>query len=109
MKKKSKAKEGQVPPAESRANVLEAPPPYVLLQEARQESNRRLLFDYMDTIRVLREEKGFSFREIGNWLTERGIEADYNDVYRAYTKEMSEGEKHKFEQQIEEENERERT
>ena len=68
---------------------LEFPPPDYLLEQARGETNRKLLQDYRDTIRVLRDEKGFSFREIADWLTENGVEADYNSVYRVYTKGMS--------------------
>jgi hypothetical protein len=69
---------------------LEFPPPEYLLEQARGESNRKLLQDYAETIGVLRDEKGFSFREIADWLTENGVQADYNSVYRVYTKGMSE-------------------
>jgi hypothetical protein len=65
---------------------LDFPPPNELLEQARGETNRKLLQEYAETIRLLRDEKGFSFREIGDWLTQRGIEANNNDVYRVYTK-----------------------
>jgi hypothetical protein len=71
---------------------LEFPPADYLLEKARGESNRKLIEDYRETIEVLRDEKGFSFREIGDWLTANGVEADYNAVYRVYTKGMSEDE-----------------
>jgi hypothetical protein len=63
----------------------------VVLQAAREEPNVRLVEDYVDAIRILREEKRFTFREIAEWLTQNFcIEADHNAVYRAYTKGMSE-------------------
>jgi hypothetical protein len=71
---------------------LECPPPEYLLEEAMKEPNRRLLHDYIQTIRVLRDEKGFTFREIAEWLTESGVDADHNAVYRAYTKGMTDAE-----------------
>jgi len=71
---------------------LEFPPPEYLLGEAQKEPNRKLLEDYRETIGVLRDEKGFSFREIAEWLTQNGVEADYNAVYRVYTKGMPEDE-----------------
>ena len=69
----------------------EFPPPDFLLNEARKEVNRKLIESYIHTIRLLRHDKGFSFREIADWLTENGVEADYNAVYRVYTKGLPEG------------------
>jgi hypothetical protein len=65
------------------------PPPHYLLQEAKKVINRNLIEEYIETINVLRDDKGYSFREIADWLTENGVEADYNAVYRAYTSGMS--------------------
>ena len=65
-----------------------APPPDILEHEAEQEPNRRLLRDYFGAIRTLRE-KGFSFRDIAEWLTERGVEADHNAVYRVFTRKIT--------------------
>jgi hypothetical protein len=49
----------------------------------------RILEDYVDAIRILREKK-FTFREIAEWLKEHfDIPADHNSVWRAYTKHMS--------------------
>jgi hypothetical protein len=71
---------------------LEYPPPDYLLKEALAEPDRRLVEDYAETIRTLRDGKRFAFREIAAWLNERGIECDHNSVYRAYTKGLSEEE-----------------
>lgn len=68
------------------------PPPEILMQLAMDEPNRRLLDEQRGTIAVLRDEKGFTFREIAEWLTDKGIECDYNAVYRVYTKGMHPGE-----------------
>jgi hypothetical protein len=42
--------------------------PQQLLTEAVQEPRRRGLADYHEAIRVLKEEKEFSFRDIAVWL-----------------------------------------
>jgi hypothetical protein len=76
-------------PASAHVNHLECPPPDILAQEAMKEPNRKLLQDYRETISILRKDKGFSFREIADWLTQNGIAADFNAVYRVYTKGMS--------------------
>lgn len=34
-------------------------------------------------------EKGFSYREIADWLSDRGVEVDHNAVYRIYTNWLS--------------------
>jgi hypothetical protein len=60
-----------------------APPPDLVLHEAEQEPNRCFLRDYVDAIRTLRG-KGFSFRQIAEWLGDRGVTADHNGVYREY-------------------------
>ena len=59
---------------------------------ARQEPDRREIDDNLDTIRHLRDEKGFTFREIAEWLTGNGLVTDHNAVYRAYTKRLSDRE-----------------
>ena len=86
-----------VPSSESRGIIIHEPsgemtmlpPPEALLREAEQEPNYRALDEYSDTIETLRE-KGFSYREISEWLKERGVDIDHNAVYRIYTKFMSE-------------------
>jgi len=62
--------------------------PKGMFEEAEAEANQRELADYRDTISLLRQ-KGFSFREIGEFLTKRGVFADHNAVYRIYTKFMT--------------------
>ena len=84
--------EAAVPKAKLRDNgnvsPLLMPDPETLLLEADQEPNYRNLADYVGVIRTLRE-KGFTYRDVAEWLTERGVEADHNAVYRVYTKNMS--------------------
>ena len=70
---------------------LEMPPPDVLLREAEEEPNYRDLNEYCPVIATLRG-KGFSYREIAEWLSERGVELDHNAVYRLYTRNMSDHE-----------------
>ena len=60
--------------------------PQRLRAEAEKEPRRRGLEDYAEAIRVLKEVKGFSFREIAAWLQERGLNTDHNAVWRAYSK-----------------------
>jgi hypothetical protein len=64
-------------------------PSDLLLELAEREPIRQRLSDYAATIRVLRDEKNFTFREIAEWLKSHNIQADHNAVYREYTKEMS--------------------
>ncbi len=60
--------------------------PQKLRIEAEKEPPRRGLQDYFEAIRVLKEDKGFSLREIAAWLQQRGLNADHNAVWRAYIK-----------------------
>ena len=69
------------------------PPPEFLFREAEQEPDFRTLSAYVDSIRTLRD-KGFSYREIAHWLSERGIDADHNAVYRVYTNSLSDYDAH---------------
>jgi hypothetical protein len=68
---------------------VEPAPPDMVLQDALGEPDRRLLEEYGDSIRVLRDDKRFTFREIAEWLQEYGIDCDHNSVYREYTKGLS--------------------
>jgi hypothetical protein len=61
--------------------------PQQLQAEAQKEPRRRGLNDYRETIRLLKDEKGFSFREIAAWLQQRSLDVDHNAVWRAYSKE----------------------
>jgi hypothetical protein len=67
------------------------PLPEALYREAEGEPDQQALGHYVDTIRLLRD-KSFSYREIAEWLSERGVDADYNAVYRAYMKALSDRE-----------------
>jgi hypothetical protein len=73
------------------ANEEFAANPQQLLAEAVQEPRRRGLADYQEAIRVLKEEKDFSFRDIAAWLQQRGLKVDHNAVWRAYSKTAPEG------------------
>jgi hypothetical protein len=73
--------------------VLSMPPPEFLFREAEQEPDVRTLSEYLDSIQTLRA-KGFSYREIADWLSERGVEADHNAVYRVYTNSLSDYDAH---------------
>ena len=63
--------------------------PQQLRSEAEKEPRRRGLEDYSESIRVLKEEKGFSFREIAAWFQKRGLSIDHNAVWRTYSKTTS--------------------
>jgi hypothetical protein len=67
---------------------LENPPPEYLLEEAMKEPDRKLLEEYIQSIKVLRDNKRFTFREIADWLKQYGVIADHNAIYRAYLKHM---------------------
>jgi len=87
--KSSRAKAKTTAPAEPSNgghSITESgvPPPDAFLEQAKQEPKRKLLADHTGTISVLRNEKRFTFRQIAEWLTARGIETDHSGVYRAY-------------------------
>lgn len=89
--KKSLPKIATAPASTTRVGVITSPPntaistppPDVLFREAEQEADVLALSAYVDSIHLLRE-KGFSYREIADWLSKRGIDADHNAVYRVY-------------------------
>jgi hypothetical protein len=60
--------------------------PQQLLAQAEKEPSRRGLEEYADTIRVLKEDKGFSYREIAAWFQQRGLNVDHNAVWRTYSR-----------------------
>jgi hypothetical protein len=72
----------------STINEMPTPDPDALLHEAESENPRRILGQYNNTIRVLKESKRFTFREIAEWLSERGIPCDHNGVYREYIRHL---------------------
>jgi hypothetical protein len=69
------------------------PDPERLFREAEQEPDFRTVSAYVDSIRMLRD-KGFSYREIADWLSERGVDVDHNAVYRVYTNSLSDHDAH---------------
>src|SRR5436305_805177 len=98
--KKSLQKIASAPASRTSAELVSLPPsaaimpdPERLFREAEQEPDVRALSAYVDSIRMLRD-KGFSYREIADWLSERGVDVDHNAVYRAYTKSLSDYDRH---------------
>ena len=68
----------------SAAGKTAVPEPEAFLDEAKREPKRKLLLDHVNTIRVLRVEKKFTFREIAEWFNARGFTTDRSAVYRAF-------------------------
>jgi hypothetical protein len=68
---------------------ISQPDPQQLRAEAEKEPSRRGLDDYSEVIRVLKEQKEFSFREIAAWFQQRGLVVDHNAIWRAYSKTVS--------------------
>jgi hypothetical protein len=75
--------------------------PEQLRAEAEKEPPRRGLSQYAEAIALLKQEKGFSFREIAAWLRERGLKVDHNAVWRAYSKTISAGAGREYIERIE--------
>ena len=67
------------------------PEPHELLQEAQKEIGHGDLKSYTTVIATLRK-KGFSFREIAEWLNARGVPTNHNAVYRIFTNCLASGE-----------------
>jgi len=57
-----------------------------VLEAAKAEQSRKPLQAYIDAIVELRDNKGFSFREIAEWLSKNVVKTDHNMVYREYRK-----------------------
>jgi len=108
--KKAEAKAKTVPyvagvpsaPVSQISGTFSPPPPDILLEEAEAEPNYRDLGEYFEVMRRLRD-KGFSYREIAGWLSERGVDADHNAVYRVYMRNLSDDEAHMEEQEADRE------
>ena len=60
--------------------------PKKLFVEAQAAPSKGVLWEYMETITLLRERKKYTFKAIADWLSTKGIPADHNAVYRAYRK-----------------------
>ena len=56
-------------------------PDELLLEAENEEPLGNRIKPYKSSIMVLRS-KGWSYRKIAIWLTERGVRADYAGVYR---------------------------
>ena len=63
-----------------------APSPESIYELARAEKPSTPIKEYMDAIVVLRDEKGFTFREIAEWMSKNVAETDHNAIYREYNK-----------------------
>jgi len=94
--KKSLPKTASIPASATPAEVvslvpstsISMPDPGSLFREAEQEPDFRVLSTYVDSIRMLRKKR-FSYREIADWLSERGVHVDHNAVYRVYINSLS--------------------
>ena len=71
--------------------MSDLPDPHELLEEALAENDKHYLRPYWTTINALREKK-FSYRQIAEWLNQRGLNVDHNAIYREHTKHMSDAE-----------------
>jgi len=78
---RAKSQDGALPESTSEAEILA---PEAFLQEAKEEPKRKLITDHSQTATVLRDEKRLTFREIAEWLNQRGFKTDHSAVYRAY-------------------------
>lgn len=66
------------------ATQAEVPEPEAFLEEAKREPKQKLILDHIRTIRVLRDEKKFTFRAIADFFNKRGFATDHSAVYRAF-------------------------
>ena len=81
---------GSTQPAVLAVAQDEVPARDAFLEEAKREPKRKLLSDHIETIKLLRNEKRFTFRAIADWLGERGFVTDHSAVYRAYLADIPE-------------------
>ena len=77
------------------------PEPHDLLKEAEKEIGHSDLKNYARVIAKLRQ-KGFSFRDIAEWLKARGVPTNHNAVYRVFTTCLARGEAEDIEERLEE-------
>jgi hypothetical protein len=87
--KHPKAKQGKAPALVQSSSLF--PEPHDLLKEAEKETGQTELKSYARVIATLRR-KGFSFREIAEWLNARGVPTNHNAVYRTFTNCLDGGE-----------------
>ena len=89
-----KTKHSQARPGKASARLQPHsvfPEPHDLLKEAEKETGHGDLKSYARVIATLRR-KGFSFREIAEWLNARGVTTNHNAVYRTFTNCLASGE-----------------
>ena len=80
--KQRKRKQGTA--ATAKVSLTAFPEPQDLLKEAEKETAHGDLKNYATVIATLRK-KGFSFREIAEWLNARSVPTNHNAVYRVFT------------------------
>ena len=56
-----------------------------LIKEAKEAKSKNGLKSYTEVINTLRK-KGYSWRDISEFLAERGVKADHTKIYRLHTK-----------------------
>jgi hypothetical protein len=67
--------------------TVEMRPPQSILQDAMQEKAKPPFFcssDYAESVRVLRDEKGMTWKEIGQWFEDRGVSIAWASLRAAY-------------------------
>ena len=52
-----------------------------LLEEAKKQPKKVSLSEYKEAIGVLRD-KGYTWRDIANFLNDRGVETDHTKIYK---------------------------
>lgn len=88
-------------PIKSRQKSVSHPPdPNDLLEQAQEEVGHGELRQYAKVIATLRG-KGFSFREIAEWLVKRGVSANHNSVYHVFNKHVHPAQVDEIEQRLE--------
>ncbi|MEY3481423.1 MAG: hypothetical protein RIQ71_2198 [Verrucomicrobiota bacterium] len=75
------------------------PEPNDLLSEAHMEIGHSDLKSYATVIATLRK-KGFSFREIAEWLNARSVPTNHNAVYRIFTTCLAPGQADEIEEDL---------
>jgi hypothetical protein len=69
------------PPSSTAAQY---PPPLTLIEIAEREPVRKRVEEYAEVISKLRDEKGFTYRAIAEWLCKQGVPTDHNEVFRTH-------------------------
>jgi hypothetical protein len=69
------------PPSSTTAQY---PPPLTLVEIAEREPKRKRIEEYAEAIYKLRDEKGFTYRDIADWFCKHGVPTNHNEVYRTH-------------------------